>query len=251
METIQSNGVTLHCQKLGSGAPLVMCHGLVFGSMATWYFTAAAALATRYSVILYDQRGHGKSTLAESGYDLATLSSDLDNVVGHYAGSAEPVTLVGYSYGALVALRYAVQHPARVVRLVLIDAPLPANRFIYPSVANIRTAADLEGYLSAPLREKLARGERAARRLHERLSFLFLRSSLRQDISAAGDISDEDLQRLTMPVLCLYGRQSDCLSAGERLVRVLPHAELQWLDCGHDIPQDAPAEMTQHLERFL
>lgn len=251
MESISVNGLSLCCQKLGTGAPLVMSHGLVFGSMATWYFTAAAALAARYSVILYDQRGHGKSDLSETGYDLATLSADLDQVVQHYVDGQEAITLVGYSYGALLSLHYALQHPQRIARLVLIDAPLPASRFIYPSLANIQTEADLQGYLSESMRQKLARGDRAARRLQERLNFLFLRSTLRQDVAVARDIADADLQKLTMPVLCLYGRHSDCLSAGERLARVLPNAQLRLLECGHDIPQDLPAEMTRELEQFL
>lgn len=40
MTMLETNGVRLNCQPLGSGPLLVMCHGLVFGSIATWYFTA-------------------------------------------------------------------------------------------------------------------------------------------------------------------------------------------------------------------
>lgn len=57
----------------------------------------------------------------------------------------------------------------------------------------------------------MMQGSRSARRLQERMNFLFLKSSLRSDVSAAHDIEDVFLQRLTMPVLCLYGRDSDCL----------------------------------------
>ena len=66
------NGVRLHWQELGSGPPLVMLHGLLVGSLATWYFTAAPALAARGHVVLYDLRGHGLSERAPSGYDVAT-----------------------------------------------------------------------------------------------------------------------------------------------------------------------------------
>lgn len=118
-------------------------HGLVFGSIATWYFTAAAKLATRFNVVMYDQRGHGKSDLTASGYDLNTLASDLEGVVDHYRQSSDVsgFALVGHSYGALVALTYALRFPARVSRLVLIDAPLPASRYVYPSMAGVETVA--------------------------------------------------------------------------------------------------------------
>ncbi|MGH7285457.1 MAG: alpha/beta fold hydrolase, partial [Polyangiaceae bacterium] len=54
------NGVALHVQRLGeNGSPVVMLHGLFVGSMASWYFTAAPALAEKHRVLLYDLRGNG------------------------------------------------------------------------------------------------------------------------------------------------------------------------------------------------
>ena len=256
MAQIQVGDVRLNVQELGQGPLLVMCHGLVFGSIATWYFSAASTLAQRYRVLLYDQRGHGKSELTASGYDLATQAADLagliEQVQGTVTGVARPpVTLVGHSYGALIALHYALMQPQRVARLVLIDAPLPACRHVYPSMASIDSQSALENLYPEALRGQLERGARAARRQQERLQTLFLHSSLRADVQAAGDIEDSRLAQLSVPVLCLYGRDSDCLSAGERLARSLPHARLELLDCGHYVPVEAPAAMSAALERFL
>ena len=256
MVSLRANGVTLHCQQLGAGPLLVMCHGLVFGSIATWYFTAAAKLATRFSVLLYDQRGHGKSDLAASGYDLETMTADLESLLEHFQhgkhGQDErKVILVGHSYGALIALNYALRHPDAVDKLALIDAPLPANRYVYPSMSTADSHEALDRLFPAALKQKLQQGNRSASRLQERMEYLFLQSSLRQDVAAAGDIEDERLRRLTMPVLCLYGRNSDCLAAGERLARVMPHARLQVLECGHFIPVEAPEAMTRALDEFL
>lgn len=253
MATLETNGVQLNCQQLGEGPLLVMCHGLVFGSLATWYFTAAARLAMRFRVVLYDLRGHGKSAVTPSGYDLDTLAQDLRGVIEHHRrqGDEAGVTLVGHSYGALVALNHAVQFPEQVARLALVDAPLPANRYVYPSMAGVDSRAALERCFPEHIRQKMMQGSRSASRLQERMDQLFLQSTLRQDVAAAGDFTDEALRRLTMPVLCLYGRQSDCLAAGERLAQVLPDARLQLLDCGHFIPVEAPEAMTQALDDFL
>jgi len=253
MGFIQCNGNNLNYQKLGVGPQVVMCHGLVFGSIATWYFTAAATLASRFEVILYDQRGHGKSDLAASGYDLDTLTSDLDCLVTHFhkADRVEGVSLVGHSYGALVALNYALQHPGQVTKLVLIDAPLPASRYVYPSMSQVNTREALEQCIPDEIKQKTMRGSRSASRMQERMEFLFLKSTLRQDVRDAVDIEDERLQKLDIPVLCLYGRNSDCLDAGVRLAAVLPNAKLELLDCGHYIPLEAPQEMTSQLDQFL
>lgn len=253
MTMLETNGVRLNCQPLGSGPLLVMCHGLVFGSIATWYFTAAAKLATRFHVVLYDQRGHGKSDLMASGYDLETQASDLAGLVEHYQSSNlyEKVTLVGHSYGALIAMHYALRYPERVAKLVLIDAPLPASRYVYPSMAGVDSREALERCFPTNIRQKMMQGSRSAQRLQERMDYLFLQSTLRADVAAAHDVEDEMLRRLTMPVLCLYGRDSDCLAAGERLARVLPDARLEVLPCGHFIPVEAPEAMTSHLDAFL
>lgn len=247
MGRVRSNGVDLNCQTLAAspGLPrLVMCHGLVFGSIATWYFTAAAKLSARFEVVLYDQRGHGKSERTSSGYDLDTQVRDLEGLLENLppSGNAAPVaiSLVGHSYGALIALNYALKHPHEVAKLVLIDAPLPASRYVYPSMA------DTEGVPSLPVAEG-----RTAKRSQERLDYLFRESTLRRDVRESPDIPDAALARLDIPVLCLYGRDSDCLDAGERLARVLPHARLELLDCGHYVPMEAPQEMTRSLDAFL
>ncbi len=255
MGMIRANGVELNCQTLGSGPLLVMCHGLVFGSIATWYFTAAARLAERFHVVLYDMRGHGKSELAPSGYDVGTLSADLQGVIEYHrqSGSVEgdTVYLAGHSYGGLVALRYALNFPAQVHKLALVDAPLPANRYVYPGMAGVHSRETLAQAFPAAMRDKFLQGGRAARRWQERMEYLFLESTLRDDVRMSGDVADALLKQLTMPTLCLYGRDSDCLAAGERLSKVLPHARLQMLDCGHFIPVEAPGAMTQALDEFL
>lgn len=256
MERIRLNGVELNVQCMGRGPLLVMCHGLVFGSIATWYFTAAPRLAERFRVVLYDLRGHGKSELTATGYDLTTQAQDLAALISYLQthdedAQAGPVHLVGHSYGALIALQYSLLQPAQIAKLALVDAPLPASRYIYPSMAEVTTEAALARCYPPELIERLAHGARAATRLQARLRALFLHSSLRQDVAAAGDVADALLHTLSCPVLCLYGQHSDCLAAGERLAQVLPDACLQRLDCGHFIPVEAPVAMCRHLDAFL
>lgn len=256
MERIRLNGVELNVQCMGRGPLLVMCHGLVFGSVATWYFTAAHRLAQRFRVVLYDLRGHGKSELTATGYDLSTQAQDLAALIDYLQRhddqlSSGPVYLAGHSYGGLIALHYSLQQPAQIAKLALVDAPLPANRYIYPSMAEVTTEAALARCYPPELIARLASGARAATRLQARVRSLFLQSSLRQDVAAAGDVAEDRLQTLTCPVLCLYGQHSDCLAAGERLAQVLPQACLQLLDCGHFIPVEASEAMTQHLDAFL
>jgi pimeloyl-ACP methyl ester carboxylesterase len=256
MQWVESDDVRLNTLCIGSGPLLVMCHGLVTASLATWYFSAAPALARRYQVVLYDLRGHGKSDLAPTGYDLDTMARDLEQVIlayrpQHAAQKSAQVALVGHSYGALTALHYALRYPQAVARLALIDAPLPAVRYVHPSLADIDSPAALEQRFSAHLEGQAARGSRQRQRARERLEFLFLHSSLREDLRTAVDVPDARLKTLNVPTLCLYGRHSDCAAAGKRLASLLPRSTLRWLDCGHFIPTQAPTAMTEQLLSYF
>ncbi len=248
---VENNGVRLHCVTLGSGPAVVLCHGLVFGSMASWYFSIASKLAQRYRVIMFDKRGHGKSDMAASGYDVDTLAGDLAAVIEHTIAPGEEVTLIGHSYGALVALRYALNCKRELRDLILVDAPLPASRYVFPSFAKITSREILDTHLAAMLPPNLSASSRRIGRIKERLEALLLNSSLRTDVAAAGDIIDAELRRLDTPTLCIYGRHSDCAEVGLRLGKILPRAKLEWIECGHYILEEAPGDLLHIIEAHL
>ena len=252
MQLGTGDGITLHVQELGSGPPVVMLHGL-FGNLATWYFTAGTELAPRYRVITYDLRGHGRSDRTPSGYDVASMARDLEAVVGQLA-SQDEVTLVGHSYGGVIALAFALRHPKRVRKLVLVDAPLPPldngelwSRFT--QVADPDLAATL-ATLPAAVRDALAAGGRRATRFLETVRFLAVESSLRDDLARA-EMSDAILATLTCPALAIYGTESSCRPSGQRLARLAPNVTYLELPGGHDLPQESPLALTRELVRFI
>jgi len=242
--------VLLNVVTMGQGPPVVMIHGLLLGSLAQWYFTAAPVLAQRHRVVLYDLRGHGRSHRARSGYDLATLQSDLAAVLTEQDVDT-PVDLVGHSYGGLIALHHALRHPAGVRRLALVDAPLPPGRADLLDEALERSPEDLLNLLPASVRADVAEGGRRVRRLLEGLWFLTRESTLLSDLRAEPDLDDSALARVACPTLLVYGEASGCLPGAERLVQVLPHARLCTVPGGHFVPVEAPRAMTEHLWGFL
>lgn len=246
-------GVTLNCQQWGQGTPVVMCHGLLFGSMAAWYFSAALPLSSRHQVVLYDMRGHGRSDLAASGYDLATQTEDLARIIRHGVGSTdpdseahEPVILVGHSYGAMIALAYALAHPERVAKLVLVDAPHPLSLHVRPGLESVHTQEEL----MQRFHTQVGGNGRRAERLRHRLGFLLFDSTLRADIARSADFTTDELAALDIPVLCIYGRDSECRTAGITLAGTFPRGRIAWVDCGHYVTDDAPAEMLALLQEF-
>jgi proline iminopeptidase len=84
-------------------------------------------LTARHTVIFYDQRGGGKSTLPKDTSTLVATRQvqDLDELRKHFG--LEHVTLVAHSYGPLLAASYAIAHPANVSKMVFFG-PVPPYR---------------------------------------------------------------------------------------------------------------------------
>ena len=100
---------------------IVMLHGMVMDNLSSFYFTLANPAALDHEVILYDQRGHGRSERPPSGYSVADSVADLGAILDAL-DIDRPVVLLGNSYGGTVALEFALRHPARVAGVVLIEA---------------------------------------------------------------------------------------------------------------------------------
>ncbi|MCA9678816.1 MAG: alpha/beta fold hydrolase [Kofleriaceae bacterium] len=249
MSAVVANGLSFHVQELGAGPPLVMLHGLLIGSLASWYFTAAPTLAQRHRVRLFDLRGHGRSEVARDGYGVGAMAGDLEALVADLPG---PIDLVGHSWGALVALRFALDHPARVRRLALVEAPLPPSKAgeLTAFLDEVEPAKVLDA-LPEALRDAVAGGRRQAQRLLRSLQTLLFETSLLADLRAEPDLADDELATLACPTLCVYGDRSACRPAGERLARVVPGARLAVLPGGHYLHLDARAALTDALQEHL
>jgi pimeloyl-ACP methyl ester carboxylesterase len=250
MPIANRNGVAFHLLELGEkGPPVVMLHGLLVGSLATWYFTTAPALARSHRVLLYDLRGHGRTERTRTGYDLETMQADLGALIDGF--TTEPVTLVGHSYGAVVALRYALASPARVAKLALVEAPLPPSNLAELDSFLGRSPEAMAESLPDALRDALGRRGRQAAKLVDSLRFLATESSLFADLAKAVDIDDATLATLRCPLLTVYGTHSSCLPVGRRLARVLPGARSVELDGGHFLPIEAPGPLSAAIVEFV
>lgn len=110
----------IHYQVLGESSqkpPLVFLHGLM-GYALNWRKIANALQKDRL-VLIYDQRGHGKSFQPESGYRPEDYADDLGLILDELGW--EQIDLVGHSMGGRNALNFAYRFPTRVRRFVIED----------------------------------------------------------------------------------------------------------------------------------
>ncbi|MFC4857817.1 alpha/beta fold hydrolase [Actinophytocola glycyrrhizae] len=114
-------GTTLHYVRGGSGPPLVLLHGWP----QTWrkWAKVMPALAQSHTVIAFDLPGAGSSSIPADGYDKVTTAKRIREGV-HKLGFTQ-VSLLGHDTGALIAHPYARDYPAEVVRMAVLETPLP------------------------------------------------------------------------------------------------------------------------------
>jgi len=120
---VSVHGVTLFTRCVGDGLATIVLHGGP-GAHHDYLLPQYDRLADGRRLLYYDQRGGGRSPVARDvAVDWEAHVADLHGLVAHWA--AAPATLLGYSWGGLLALLYAIRHPAAVGRMALV-CPAPA-----------------------------------------------------------------------------------------------------------------------------
>src|SRR5438093_739278 len=124
--TVELNGVRLYTRRVGHGPPVVVLHGGP-GAHHDYLLPQYDHLAEGGRTLLYyDQRGGGRSPVPRDipvGWREHVV--DLEALRGHWG--LDRLTVIGYSWGGLLALLYALEHPDRIARLALVSsAPVTA-----------------------------------------------------------------------------------------------------------------------------
>jgi haloacetate dehalogenase len=122
LDHVDVGDVTLRVRHGGAGTPVVLLHGHP-RTHTTWH-AVAPRLAEHYAVVAPDLRGYGGSTLPPDAPDHSqsskrAMARDVVRLMKHLGH--ERFAVVGHDRGSLVAFRTAMDHPAAVTRLVVMD----------------------------------------------------------------------------------------------------------------------------------
>lgn len=117
------DGTKLFVQDWGSGKPVLLLTAWTFDG-STWGSQIEALTAKGFRCVALDRRGHGRSEMPSSGYDLESLTDDVASVIE--ARDLRDVTLVGFSMGSVEAVNYLGRYGSdRIARLVLVAPTTP------------------------------------------------------------------------------------------------------------------------------
>src|SRR5215510_6279867 len=254
-------GAKIHYLEAGTGPAVILIHGLG-GSTANWAPTIAP-LAQKYRVLVPDQIGFGKSDKPMLNYRVATLVDFLD---GFYKQvGIQKASLVGNSLGGFTAAAFAIAHPEKVDKLVLVDAAgYTAKRWGGPELTrealaalNPSTTEDFKRLFSLILYNKAMLNDQFA---ETALTNKFKRgdgytiNSFNESILRGEDFLDGKAKAIKAPTLVLWGKDDGLtpLGIGRAFAEDIQGSQLVVIDnCGH-VPQIEKAlEFNTALLKFL
>ena len=136
------NGIKIAFDIRGCGPPLILVMGYRLNSRA-WPLDFIDALAERFTVVLFDNRGTGLSDKPLFGYELSNMAKDVCGLMDHL--EIARANVLGYSMGGAIAQELVCRYPERVLSLVLCATLCGGRRAIYARSTVINIMHDLDG----------------------------------------------------------------------------------------------------------
>jgi proline iminopeptidase len=140
-DSLQLSNASLYYEIKGNGSPILLLSGGP-GLSSKQLSSLRDSLSQKYKCILFDQRGTGQShtsPLDSTTINLKQSVEDISSVLKKL--KLDRVTIVGHSWGAMLAVNFAIAHPSQINKLVLIGSgPLAFSDFMIQE-ANIRARA--------------------------------------------------------------------------------------------------------------
>jgi len=255
------NGARIHYKREGAGAPIVFLHAGIADSRM--WDPQVASFAKQFDVIRPDQRGFGDSELPPQPWspvaDLLSLTEML---------SLEPANLVGCSMGGALAIDYALHHPYRVRKLVLVGSAIggfafrPEHAHVFSEASAARKAGDLHALNEAMLYLFLDGPERPRGYVRQPLRKIFLDMNgiaIRADFESA-PTKDPDplairrLHEINAPTLVVVGDKDvpTVLEAADVLMSSIPDVRKAVIhDAAHLPNMEHPEEFNRIVLEFL
>jgi pimeloyl-ACP methyl ester carboxylesterase len=262
-----SSGVKIHYAHMGKGPVLIMVHGFP----DYWYSwrDQMPTLAKKFHVVAIDQRGYNKSDQPEGveNYTVPKLVGDVVAVLKDVG--AEKATILGHDWGGMVAWNFAMAHPDKTERLIILNLPHPrgllrelrenpkqvensqyARNFQLPGAAAFLTAEAISGWVKEPeARKKYIEA-------FKKSSFESMLNYYKANYPRAPYEESELIKtQVKCPVLVVHGLDDEALLDGAL------NGTWRWIDneltlvtipgAGHFVHRDKPKQVTRAIASWL
>jgi pimeloyl-ACP methyl ester carboxylesterase len=252
-------------ERLGSGPPVVLCHGTPFSSLIWRPF--AETLAGDRTVYLWDMPGYGASSkAAEHAVDFGVQGELLADLLAEW-GLDRP-DVIAHDFGGAVSLRAHLLHGARYRSLMLVDVvaiPPTGSPFFRFVQAHAGVMADLPAYIHEAIVTRYIQNASHRGLRDEDVAALvapwttadgqpaFYRQIEQTDERFLEEI-EARLGTIEIPVRIVWGRDDTWIApeTASRLAALIPGATVRLVDgAGHLIHYDAPVAVADEIRSWL
>jgi 3-oxoadipate enol-lactonase len=264
MRHVDVNGVRIAYDVRGSsGPPLVLIMGYRLSSLA-WPLDFIEALAARFTVVLFDNRGTGASDKPTNGYEISNMAKDVRGLLDHLAIAR--ANILGYSMGGAIAQEFVRQFPDRVSGLVLCATMSGGPRAVYASPSVVRVMRELDGLNPEEIARRISKVTYSSGYLEKHRELA--EDQVRREIVAPTPLHAADLQfqafaefdcskalaDIRTATLVLTGDLDQLVSPqnSKFIADLIPEARLIVIPgCGHRMMWEATDECAGFVTEFL
>ncbi len=222
--------ITLHYREAGAGEPLILLHGN--GESGAYFAHQLEYFASRYHVIAPDTRGHGDTPRGEAPFTIAQFARDLYAFMVH--NGMEKAVILGFSDGANIAMRFALDHPEMVKALILNGGNLDPR--------GVKRTVQLPIELGYRVARLFAKRSEEAKRHAELLALMVEQPHL----------TPAELSAITAPTLVICGTKDMIKESHTReIAQSIRGARLVLVKGDHFIANKEHDAFNREVERFL
>ena len=233
----------IYYETYGTGAPLLLLHGGLFGSIAE-FEKFIPKLSNHFRVIAISTRGHDKSEIGTKPFSYKQFADDAIDII--HQTSKQPVVILGFSDGAITAYNIAAQKPELVSKMVVIGGGLSTSDY---QPEGLKWVHDFDGLKLSP---KFIADKKA--NMPEPDRWLEFTSQLKQAWLQKSFVAESKVSNILTPTLIIGGDKDDFMHINSfiRQKTLLKNSQLLILpNTGHVGSLQSDVSFSQYVMPFL
>jgi pimeloyl-ACP methyl ester carboxylesterase len=279
LEKVRVGDIDMAYKMFGKGDPIILHNGINDG-MDAWDPALLTRLASNHTVIIFDSRGIGNTTVGTEPYSIKLLANDTAGLMD--ALKIQQANVLGYSMGSYITQQFAITHPDKVSSIMLIagtcggkDHVPPSDEFIQLQEGIVNKMLNNIPFSQDEMKSLVIASEGSGWiKLHpesldlpENMTFQQMKPGLSAEAMnnqykgakawAASDWNGacDDLAKIDKPMLVIAGTDDNELVPHENSLVIASKVPGAWLvqikDAGHAIVNQYPDEVGMVLQTFL
>lgn len=252
LPTLKINDVNVFYEVRGEGVPIIFIHPPLLTSVNFRY--QVEALSSDFQTIVFDIRGHGKSSPSKAPITYKLISNDIKHILDHL--KIDKAFLCGYSTGGTIVLDFLLTYPERAKGAILFGPMSEVNDWALKKEISLavllarKKALDILAfgisYSNSDSIKIFQDFYREAKKGNAKNIEQYYQHSLIYNCT-------EQLKKIKQPVLLLYGEKDKQFHHYAQLIKQnLPNNQLQFVKNGkHQLPTKSTKEVNPLIKQFV